>query len=142
MRERRRMAVSRSAPYSPRKKGGSVSKTTTVGELENLVRGFCEERDWDQFHTPKELAVGIATEAAELLAMFRFLSDEETHGVLESDRRVEVENELADVMFFVLRFAQRFDVDLGLALERKIELNGQKYPVEKSKGRNLKYTDL
>jgi len=112
-------------------------------DLECRVRDFCEARDWDQFHSPKELAIGIVTEGAELLDLFRFLDQVQQADVLaDPDKRQRVENELADVLFFLLRFAQRFDVSLADALEAKIALNEEKYPVDSSRGRNLKSRDL
>lgn len=114
--------------------------------LENLqreVQSFCEDRDWDQFHGPKDLAIGVITEASELLEHFRFLSDEQALELLKnSQQKEEVEDELADVLFFLLRFAQRFDVDLAQALTRKMEKSEKKYPVDKAKGSNKKYTRL
>lgn len=107
------------------------------------VREFCEERDWDQFHDAKELSIGVVTEAAELLEQFRFLSADQAEDRLRSpESRQAVEEELADVLFFLLRFAQRYEIDLGAALIRKLEKNAERYPVEKARGKNLKYTDL
>lgn len=115
----------------------------TIEELKDKVRAFCEARDWDQFHGPKDLAIGVITEASELLEHFRFLSDEQAMAVLNNrEQREEIEDEIADVLFFLLRFAQRFDVDIELALLRKIEKTEKKYPVEKARGRNTKYTKL
>lgn len=112
-------------------------------ELTHIVRVFCEARDWDQFHGPKDLAIGVITEAAELLEHFRFQSDEQALALLnDPEFKVEIEDELADVLFFLLRFSQRFDVDLNNALQRKIEKSERKYPVEKAKGKNIKYTKL
>jgi NTP pyrophosphatase (non-canonical NTP hydrolase) len=112
-------------------------------ELQAVVRRFCEERDWDQFHGAKDLAIGVSTEAAELLEHFRFLDDAQVAALLaDAIKRGAVEDELADVLFFLLRFAQRFDVDLAAALERKMKKNAEKYPVAKSKGRNAKYDAL
>jgi NTP pyrophosphatase (non-canonical NTP hydrolase) len=115
----------------------------TLDKLKSTVQAFCEARDWDQFHSPKDLAIGVITEAAELLECFRFQSDEQALTLL-SDPCVkeEIEDEIADVLFFLLRFSQRFDVDLTKALLRKIEKSERKYPVEKAKGRNTKYTKL
>lgn len=115
----------------------------TIGELTKRVQDFCEARDWDQFHGPKDLAIGVITEASELLEHFRFQSDEQALALLSDPHfKEEIEDELADVLFFLLRFSQRFDVDLTKALLRKIEKSEQKYPVEKSKGKNTKYTKL
>jgi len=115
----------------------------SLQDLTDRVRSFCEARDWDQFHGPKDLAIGVITEAAELLEHFRFQSDTQALGILKDKKsRKEIEDELADVLFFLLRFSQRFDIDLTTALLRKIEKSEQKYPVEKAKGKNTKYTNL
>ena len=109
----------------------------------NLVKKFSEERCWDQFHNPKDLAIGISTEANELLAHFRFQSEEDINNLLASDRkREEIGEELADVFFMALRFAQKNNYDLVKILEDKLEKNAKKYPIEKSKGKNIKYTEL
>ncbi len=120
-----------------------TDQTTNVAQLKDRVRAFCEERDWDQYHGPKDLAIGIITEASELLEHFRFRDD--THSmerVANPDTRREIESELADVLFFVLRFAQRNDIDLTSAFEAKLAKNAERYPAEKSRGKNLKYTEL
>lgn len=115
----------------------------TLNDLIHHVRAFCEARDWDQFHGPKDLAIGIITEASELLEHFRFQSDEQAMDLLNDPNiKEEIEDELADVLFFLLRFSQRFDVNLEKALLRKIEKSERKYPVEKAKGKNTKYTKL
>ena len=115
----------------------------SIQALQNLVKKFCEDRDWDQFHTPKDLAIGIITEASELLEMFRFLSAEEAADLLSNpQKKINIEDEIADVFFFILLFSQRFDIDLASALIKKIDKNEKKYPVEKSRGSNLRYTDL
>ncbi len=115
----------------------------TIEYLQTKVRMFCEERDWDQYHGPKDLAIGVVTEASELLEHFRFQSDEQAQALLANPQsKEEIEDELADVLFFLLRFSQRFDVDITQALFRKIEKSEQKYPVEKAKGKNTKYTKL
>jgi len=115
----------------------------TIDELASKVKAFCEARDWDQFHGPKDLAIGVITEASELLEHFRFQSEEQAMAILKDPKqREDIEDELADVLFFLLRFSQRFDVDLAAALARKIEKSEKKYPVEKAKGNNRKYTKL
>lgn len=118
-------------------------KKATVGSLKTMVQRFCQERDWDQYHGPKDLAIGIVTEAAELLDHFRFKSEIEARKYLANPmKRLEVEDEVADTLFMLLRFSQMYDIDLKKALKRKIALNHRKYPVHKSKGNNRKYTDL
>lgn len=116
---------------------------STVKELMDKVRKFCEERDWNQFHNPKDLAIGISTEANELLDIFRFKSYEEMKSMWENGgKREQIEDELADTLFFILRFAQMNNIDLCVALDAKIRKNACKYPIEKSKGKNSKYTEI
>ena len=120
-----------------------MDEQTTVADLRAQVRAFCEARDWDQFHGPKDLAIGLSTEAGELLEIFRFLSDAECEQKLtDPTSRRQIENELADTLFFLLRFAQRFNIDLAEALATKMKLNAERYPVDKSRGKNLKHTEL
>lgn len=126
--------------------GSQVSGTdanTKLNDLKALVRQFCEEREWDQFHNPKELAIGISTEAAELLEHFRFQSSEQVQAKMkDATAREAIECELADILFFVLRFSQMENIDLSNSLRRKIEISSIKYPVHLSKGNNAKYTEL
>ena len=111
-----------------------------LNELIETIKIFCEQRDWDQYHNPKDLAIGISTEAAELLDLFRFKNGEEIQQTL-TNKREAIEDELADVLFFVLRFAQMNDIDLKKALEHKMAKNAAKYPVDKVKGNNKKYNE-
>lgn len=104
------------------------------------IREFCEERDWEEFHTPKELSIGIVTEASELMENFRFKNEQEQEELLRNNRE-EIEDEIADVLFFVLRFADLYDVDLSEALDRKLEKNRRKYPKEEYQGSNKKYDE-
>jgi len=114
--------------------------TTTIAELKEQVKRFCEARDWDQYHNAKDLAIGVSTEAGELLDLFRFKSPQEIEAMFRaSDVQEEIEDEMADVLFFLLRMAQMNDVDLSGAFERKMIKNEKKYPVEKARGSNKKY---
>ena len=115
----------------------------TVSQMKDLVREFCEERDWDQYHNPKDLAIGMVTESSELLDIFRFKSSEDIEVIMADPvRSAHVKEELSDVLYFALRFAQMNGIDLYTELVRKIGIDGEKYPVEKSRGRNLKYDEL
>ena len=118
-----------------------MDSETTVNELKKEVQTFCEERDWSQFHGPKDLAIGISTEANELLAEFRFKSEREAQALLTCEKRERVEDELADTLFFILRFAQMNDVDLSDALQRKIEKDEVNYPIDLVRGKNAKYDE-
>lgn len=118
-----------------------MEKAATIQELTELVRAFCEERDWNQFHNPKDLAIGISTEAGELLEIFRFMSQEQMKAQLQdAATREHIEEELADVLFFVLRFAQMNHIELDKCLQDKVAKNGTKYPVEISRGSNQKHS--
>jgi NTP pyrophosphatase (non-canonical NTP hydrolase) len=116
---------------------------TRLIELKEMVRQFSEERDWDQFHNAKDLTIGIVTEASELLAVFRFKSDADIESIFANEGSLKkVREELADVFYFALRLAQRYDIDVSKALKAKIEENAKKYPVKKAKGSNKKYTEF
>lgn len=110
--------------------------------LTEAVRKFCEEREWDQFHPPKDLAIGLSTEANELLDLFRFKSDAAiAERMQDSEFKEKVSDELADVFFFVLRFAQMNGINLERALLKKLKKNAEKYPIETAKGSNKKYNE-
>ena len=116
---------------------------TTLQDLKEKVRLFCQDRDWDQYHNPKDLAIGIITESSELLEHFRFKSEEEVELFLkDAQKKKEISEELADVLYFVLRLAQKYNIDLSKELDAKLEKNKEKYPVEKAKGSNKKYSEL
>lgn len=120
-----------------------MDNETTIEDLKNTVKKFCEDRDWDGFHNAKDLAIGISTEAAELLDLFRFKSLEEIDKMLkDGQKRERIGEELADVFYFTLRFAQRFDFDLSNELHSKISKNAEKYPIDKAKGSNKKYNEV
>jgi NTP pyrophosphatase (non-canonical NTP hydrolase) len=116
---------------------------TSVHELKEQIRKFCEERDWDQYHNAKDLAIGIITESSELLQHFRFKSDKEVEDMLRNpQKRDHISEEMADVLYFLLRLAQRYDIDLTTELSKKLEKNRKNYPVDKAKGSNKKYTEF
>jgi len=115
---------------------------TTVNELKEKIRKFCEDRDWDQYHDAKNLAIGIITEASELLEHFRFKSEKEIEEMFKhKGKRENISEEVVDVLYFVLRLAQRYNIDLTTELNKKLEKNEKRYNVEKFKGSNKKYTE-
>ena len=115
----------------------------TINDAMELVKEFCEERDWDQFHNPKDLAIGMATESAELLELFRFRTNEQCMEMMSDPSRSEdIKDELADVFYFVLSFAQMTGIDLYEALFHKIDKNRKRYPMDKSKSSNRKYDEF
>lgn len=109
-------------------------------ELSKQIRTFCEERDWDQFHSLKDLSIGLSTEANELLQLFRFKDETQCVELLKTQPD-KITHEMADVYYYLLRIADLYDIDLNQALEDKMKLNEQKYPVSKVKGKNLKYDE-
>jgi NTP pyrophosphatase (non-canonical NTP hydrolase) len=120
-----------------------MDNKTTIEELKEKIKQFCELRDWDQYHNAKELAIGIVTEASELLEHFRFKSEDQVDAMFQNkSKRQELAEEMADVLYFLIRLAQRYNVDLAIELNKKIQKNEQKYPIEKAKGSNKKYTEL
>lgn len=109
-------------------------------QLRDLVRQFVDERDWDQFHTPKNLASALSVEAAELLEHFQWLQ----HGradELGPDKLVQVRHEMADVLVYLVRLADKLDVDLVAAVQEKMVLNRAKYPAEQVRGDARKYDE-
>jgi NTP pyrophosphatase (non-canonical NTP hydrolase) len=110
-------------------------------DLRDALRAFAAERDWDQFHSPRNLATALAVEAAELLEPFQWLTDEQSRS-LPPQARAAVEEELADVLLYLVRLADRLDVDLAAAARAKIAKNGTKYPVDKARGTSRKYDAL
>ena len=114
---------------------------TTIDDLKKVVQKFMEEREWQQFHTPKNLSMLIATEAAELMELFLWVEDKTQQEIMEL-KRTEIEDEVADVAIGILNFCLRNNIDLAHAIEQKFIQNAQKYPIEKSKGNALKYDQL
>jgi dCTP diphosphatase len=110
-------------------------------QLRDALRAFAAEREWDQFHSPRNLATALSVEAAELLEPFQWLTDEQSRS-LPPDARAAVEQELADVLLYLVRLADKLDVDLAAAARAKIARNAEKYPVEKSRGSSRKYDTL
>jgi NTP pyrophosphatase (non-canonical NTP hydrolase) len=110
-------------------------------ELRDALRAFAAERDWDQFHSPRNLATALAVEAAELLEPFQWLTEEQSRS-LPADTRSAVAEELADVLLYLVRLADKLDVDLDAAARAKLLKNADRYPVEKSRGSSRKYDAL
>jgi dCTP diphosphatase len=112
----------------------------TLEQIKARLREFAAERDWDQFHSPKNLTMALIVEAAELVEHFQWLKEEES-AALPPDKLTEVEQELADIQIYLIRLADKLNVDLMKAVVSKIELNENKYPADKARGSSLKYTE-
>jgi dCTP diphosphatase len=111
-----------------------------LDELRDRLRAFVAERDWDQFHSPKNLAMALIAEAAELVEHFQWLTEPESHR-LSTDKKQEVADELADVLVYLVRIADKLDIDLLAAVADKLERNAAKYPAAKVRGSAKKYTE-
>ena len=111
----------------------------SLQQLRERINTFVDARDWAQFHTPKNLAMAMIVEAAELVEQFQWDTPADSQ-VLTPEKREAVSHELADTFVYLLRIAEVLDIDLIAAAHQKIDLNAKKYPVEKAKGSNAKYT--
>ena len=110
--------------------------TTTVAELRQLVDDFVDRRDWHQFHSPKNLAMSMAVEAAELMEHFQWLTTDASRQVADQPEKLgEVGDELADVLCYALAMANELRIDLSTVIRRKMAKNEQKYPAEEYRGR-------
>ena len=109
--------------------------------LRSKLAQFADERDWDQFHNPKNLAMALIAEAGELVEHFQWLSPQQAEN-LSAESKSAVAPEIADVLLFLLRLADKLDIDPIAAAEKKMALNAEKYPVAKSRGKATKYNKL
>jgi dCTP diphosphatase len=111
-----------------------------ISAIQNELRTFVSDREWEQYHTPKNIAAAFSVEAAELLEIFQWMSEKDQETLKEQTETLEhIKEEFADCMNYLLRFADVMDIDVEKALLDKIEKNKQKYPVETSKGDYVKY---
>ena len=118
-------------------------KATTLQAVKDLIARFTAERDWQQFHSPKNVAMALASEAAELMAHFRWSDDGREAAVLEDPRSLrEIRYELADVLVLLAEFANVTGIDMAQAVEEKMAINAQRYAVDKSRGTAQKYDRL
>jgi len=111
-----------------------------LDDLKERVRAFVAERDWERFHSPKNLAMALSVEAAELVELFQWLTEAESDA-LDAARRRRVAEELADVLWFLVRLSDRLGIDLLEAAERKLAANAGKYPADRVRGKSSKYDE-
>jgi len=114
---------------------------TELESLREQLRAFAAARDWDQFHSPKNLAMALSAEAAELLEIFQWLTEEQSRS-LAPEARAAASDEVADVLLYLVRLADKLGVDPIAAANRKLLANAAKYPVDKARGTSKKYTEL
>jgi NTP pyrophosphatase (non-canonical NTP hydrolase) len=117
------------------------NKTPSLKDMQKMIRKFCDDRNWGQFHNPKDLAISLSLEAAEVMEHFQWKNAEEMakHSI---EKKTEVGEELADVLYWVLLLSNKLDIDLVRSFQKKMDKNVMKYPVEKAIGSHKKYTEL
>ena len=118
----------------------SAGDITSIDALRDALRRFAADRDWERFHAPKNLAMALSVEAAELLEHFQWMSEAQSR-TPDSDKRSGIREELADVFLYLILLADKLDIDLLAAAVDKIALNEAHYPVEKVRGSSKKYTE-
>ena len=118
---------------------GKGDGETTLQDLKDAIAAFVKERDWERFHSPKNLSMALAAEAAELMEHFLWDTLEDSY---EKANKEDVADELADILLYLLEFANMTGIDISQAVASKAKKNAEKYPVEKAKGNALKYTEF
>jgi NTP pyrophosphatase (non-canonical NTP hydrolase) len=119
----------------------AAGRPLSLEGLRDALQRFASDRDWNQFHCPKNLAIALNVEAAELLEHFQWMSDADSTA-LDPELQAKVREEAADVLLYLIRLADKLGIDLMAAASEKIALNAKKYPVEKARGSSKKYTEL
>jgi dCTP diphosphatase len=111
-----------------------------VKDLRDAIRAFIEERDWEQFHSPKNLAMALSVEVAEIIEHFQWLTQEESRN-LPPEKLAEVGEEIGDVMIYLTELAEKLGIDPVEAAKAKLEINGKRYPASLARGKAAKYTE-
>jgi dCTP diphosphatase len=119
----------------------SEDGSKSFNKIKLRLRDFAKAREWDQYHSPKNLSMALSAEVAEIVEHFQWLTEEQSKR-LSQEKVDEVKTELADTLIYLIRLADKLDIDLLAAALSKIEINEQKYPVDKAKGNAKKYTEL
>ncbi len=118
-----------------------MSANNEFDQLRDALRQFAAARDWDQFHSPKNLVAALSVEASELLEHFQWLTEDESKN-LSAESRHAVSLEAADVLLYLIRLSDKLGIDLIASAQEKMRLNAEKYPVDKSRGTSKKYNEL
>ncbi len=138
------IALIAALPLSETMRQAAVSDdTTSISAIKASVLAFARDRDWEQFHSPKNLSMAIAAEAAELMEHFLWAPSSEGDRQLADPAKLgQIREELADIIIYALEFANVAEIDIAQAIADKMSVNAQKYPIKKAKGRSEKYTLL
>lgn len=113
---------------------------TSIAQLTDDIRKFADERDWDQFHSPKNLSMALAVEASEIMEIFQWLTEDQSAN-LPAEKLAELADEIGDVAIYLIRLSDKLGIDLLAATAAKFAVNKQKYPADKVRGSAKKYTD-
>lgn len=111
-----------------------------INEIKLALRQFAAERDWDQFHSPKNLVMALSVEVAELMEHFQWLTEQQSSS-LDVETKIKIEDEVADIQLYLIRLVDKLDIDIISAVNRKFKKNEEKYPADKVRGSARKYTD-
>ena len=141
MNDKKTISSSSSVIRSEREDPVMNDKKTTIEDLKKIYKQFVDEREWNQFHTPKNLAMDVSVEASELMELFLWCNNDQSFKVAENKKQ-DVQDEAADVLMALLCFCNATGIDLAQAVQQKMEQNRKKYPIEKCKGVSTKYLDL
>lgn len=114
---------------------------TSLEDLQKMIRKFCDDRNWGQFHNPKDLAISLSLESAEVLEHFQWMNDDEME-IHSKEKKEDIAEELADVFYWTLLISNKLDIDLVESFMKKMAKNESKYPVEKAKNSHKKYTEF
>ena len=114
-----------------------------IGKIKEKLRQIALEREWDQFHTPKNLAISLSLESSELLEIFQWLNDEQVKSLKDNPKLLsKIQEEISDVLYYLLRLSDILNIDVEKCFWEKLALSEKKYPVALSKGNSKKYTEL
>jgi dCTP diphosphatase len=116
-----------------------MTESETINQLTRKLRDFADARDWQQFHSPKNLAMALSVEAAELVEIFQWLTEAQSQD-LSTEQRQQTEHEMADIFLYLLRMADRLNIDIVDVAKKKILVNEKRYPAERVRGSSKKYT--
>jgi NTP pyrophosphatase (non-canonical NTP hydrolase) len=119
-----------------------MPKTLKIDDILQKIKQFSKDRDWDQFHSIKNLVMALSVESSELVEIYQWLSEEESNNKTEQTIKKRAEEELADIFIYLLRIVDKLDINLQKAVEDKLEQNAEKYPVSKAFGNSKKYTEF
>jgi len=112
----------------------------SLEKMRQIMREFSDSRDWDKFHSPKNLSMALSVEVSELIECFQWMTEEQSNS-LSSEQLENISDEIADIQLYLVRFADKVGIDIGSAVDKKIEKNELKYPADKVKGSSKKYSD-